>query len=813
MSDKKHTKVFAEVIIPLAAEGTFTYEISENASLVKVGSRVLVSFGRQKIYAGIVMAISGTKPAYNTKAIIEILDSEPVIHPNNINFWKWMSDYYMCTIGEVCEAALPAMMKIHSETRLYAILEEIPKTLFTPEIDQAFTFIKASKEVSIKDLQTIFSPTAVVRITRQLAEAKVIGVREAVSEQYKPKTQRLLELNKSKAGKGKLSFDDLSRSPAQKKLIEFFWKNQTSIARPDLKKSIKVSDAAIKALIEKDWIREKLVKVERFDNSDINPEPIPQLSEAQLRAFEEISENWKQLKPTLLYGVTSSGKTEIYFHLISKVIQKGQQALVLLPEIALTGQLVKRFQKVFGEKVGVYHSRIHAAQRIEMWHAVRKNEKFSVIIGPRSAIFLPYKNLGCIIVDEEHDRSYKQQDPAPRYNARDAAVVLSGIYKAPLLMATATPSLESLANYKAQKYGFVKLTERFGNFTRPEIIISDYAKWWRRHKVKAHMTPEMQNAIQESLDDNKQVILFQNRRGFSPYVQCFACGHIPICPHCDVRLTYHKRDNNLVCHYCGFTKSNKPKCEECGTAELQPMGFGTQKIEEELANVFPKARIARFDQDATRRKNSHEQIIGKFDNGDIDILVGTQMVTKGLDFKNVNLVGVLNADNLFSFPDFRSHERSMQLLMQVAGRAGRHGNNGRVIIQTSQPEHPVIQFLNKGNYAYFAEKELEERNQFRYPPFSRLITITLKHKKEYVCNKAANLIANKFRDIKGIIVLGPQAPVIERVQQYYIKEVIVKMERSKETLRIKEEVRRVIKNVSETEGLKSVMITPDMDPY
>jgi len=667
--------------------------------------------------------------------------------------------------------------------------------------------------VSIKDLQTIFSPAAVVRLTRQMAEAKLIGVRESVSEQYKPRTQRLLELNATKAGKGKLSYDDLSRSPAQKKLIEFFWKNHSPITRPQLKNSIKVSDAVIKALIEKDWLKEQTVRVERFEDSEIVPEPIPQLSAAQLKAYEEISENLAKLKPTLLYGVTSSGKTEIYFHLISKVIQQGKQALVLLPEIGLTGQLVKRFQKVFGEKVGVYHSRIHAAQRIEMWHAVRKNEKFSVIIGPRSAIFLPYKNLGCIIVDEEHDRSYKQQDPAPRYNARDAAVVLSGIYKAPLLMATATPSLESLANHKAKKYGFVKLTERFGNFTRPEIIISDYAKWWRRHKVNAHMTPDMQNAIQESLDENKQVILFQNRRGFSPYVQCFACGHIPICPHCDVRLTFHKRENNLVCHYCGFTKTNKPKCEECGTAELKPMGFGTEKIEEELANVFPNARIARFDQDATRRKNSHEQIIGKFDQGEIDILVGTQMVTKGLDFKNVNLVGVLNADNLFSFPDFRSHERSMQLLMQVAGRAGRHGDNRKVIIQTSQPEHPVIQFLRKGNYAHFAEKELKERSQFRYPPFTRLITITLKHKNEFVCNKAANLLASKCRSIKGIIVLGPQAPVIERIQQYFIKEIMVKMERSKETMRIKEEVRGAVSSISETEGLKSVIITPDMDPY
>jgi primosomal protein N' (replication factor Y) len=813
MSDKNYTKVFAEVTIPLAAAGTFTYDISENPELIKVGSRVLVSFGAKKIYAGIVMSITQQEPKYKTKPIIDVLDSEPVIQPESIQFWQWMSDYYMCTLGEVCEAALPAMMKIHSETRLYAIEQEVPLTMQSQEIDQAFTFIRGAKEVSIKDLQTIFSPAKVVRITRQMVEAKLIGVREAVSEQYKPKTQRILELNTSKAGKGKLSFDDLHRSPAQKKLIEFFWNNPKSIVRSDLKEKIKTSDAAIKALIEKDWLRESVVKVERFENNNIQVEPIPQLSENQQNAYDEISGLWQRKIPTLLYGVTSSGKTEVYFHLISKIIQQGKQALVLLPEIALTGQLVKRFQRVFGSNVGVYHSKIHAAQRIELWHAVRKNEKFKVIIGPRSAIFLPYKNLGCIVVDEEHDRSYKQQDPAPRYNARDAAVVLSNLYKAPLLLGTATPSLESLANYKAKKYGLVKLTERFGNFTPPEIMISDYAKWWRRHKVKAHMTPDLQNAIRESLDNGKQVILFQNRRGFSPYLQCFACGHIPICPHCDVRLTYHKRENNLVCHYCGFTKKNKERCEECGTVELKPMGFGTEKIEEELGHVFPEAKIARFDQDATRRKNSHEQIIGKFDIGEIDILVGTQMVTKGLDFKNVNLVGVLNADNLFSFPDFRSHERSMQLLMQVAGRAGRHGNNGRVIIQTSQPEHPVINFLKRGNYGYFAEKELEERNQFRYPPFTRIIVITIKHKKDHVCSKAAKLLAANCRTIKGTITLGPQAPVIERIQQYYIKEIIIKMERSKETLRIKGEVTKAILEVLQTEGLKSVNIIPDMDPY
>lgn len=813
MSDKIHTKVFAEVTIPLAAAGTFTYDVSENAHLVKPGSRVLVSFGRQKIYAGIVVSISETEPEYKTKPIIDVLDAEPIIHEPNIKFWKWMSDYYMCTLGEVCEAALPAMLKIQSDTRLYAITESVPLELQSPELNQAFTFIRGAKEISIKDLQNIFSPAAVVRLTRQMVEARLIGVREAVSEQYKPKTQRVLELNESKAGKGKINFDDLSRSPAQKKLIEYFWKNHKSIPRSEIKKEIKVSDAVIKALLEKEWLKEDLIRVERFQNDEIKPEPIPQLSAAQQKAHAEISANWEQLKPTLLYGVTSSGKTELYFHLISKYIKQDKQALILLPEIALTGQLVKRFKKVFGQYVGVYHSKIHASQRVELWHAVRKNEKFKVIIGPRSAIFLPYKNLGCIIVDEEHDRSYKQQDPAPRYNARDAAVVLSSIYKAPLLMATATPSLESLANHKAGKYGFVKLTERFGNFVRPEILVSDYAKWWRRHKVKAHMTPDLQDAIQQNLDDGKQVILFQNRRGFSPYLQCFACGHIPICPHCDVRLTYHKRVNNLVCHYCGFTKRNEEKCEECGTAELKPMGFGTEKIEEELGNLFPQARVARFDQDATRRKNSHEQIIGRFDQGEIDILVGTQMVTKGLDFKNVTLVGVLNADNLFSFPDFRSHERSMQLLMQVAGRAGRHGNDGKVIIQTSQPEHSVIQFLQKGNYAFFAEKELEERNQFRYPPFTRVISITLKHKKEYLVDKASNMLASKCRSIKGVVVLGPQAPVIERIQQYFIREIMVKMERSKATLRIKKDVTEAIHAVLKKEGLKSVQITPDMDPY
>ncbi len=813
MTDKKRTKKFAEVIIPLAATGTFTYEIPDNADYVAVGSRVLVSFGRQKMYAGIVRSLHNDAPDYKIKPLSDVLESEPIVPVVSLKFWEWMAEYYMCTLGEVCEAALPAMFKIHSETRIYAIEENVPEKLTHKESRTLLQLIIAHEEIRIKDLQAHFSPHKLMRLIKELAAEKYIGIREAVSEQYKPKTTRVLSLNNTLAGKNNIDSKDLARSPAQKKVLAFFWNGHKTSSRKELKQQAKVSDAVIKSMIDKGWLQEEVHRIDRFEGNVIVPEPLPRLSAKQQETFEFVLNQWSLHKPTLLYGVTSSGKTEVYFHLISRLIQKGKQTLVLLPEIALTGQLVHRFRKVFGEKVAVYHSRIHAAQRVEMWHDVRKGERFQVIIGPRSAIFLPYKDLGCIIVDEEHDRSYKQQDPAPRYNARDAAIVLSNLYDANVIMGTATPSLESLANVKAGKYSLVKLVERFGNFTHPDIVVVDYAKWWKRHKVRAHLTPLLLNSIVEELEAGKQVILFQNRRGFSPYLQCFDCGHIPICPHCDVRLTYHKRDNRLVCHYCGFSVRNTGKCVECGNVNMKTMGFGTEKIEEELQVILPKARIARFDQDATRRKNSHERIIGQFDQGDIDILVGTQMVTKGLDFRNVNLVGVLNADNLFSFPDFRSFERSMQLLMQVAGRAGRHADNGKVIIQTSQPGHPVIKYLQEGNYGVFAENELQQRYQFAYPPFTRILALTLKHKKYEVCTRAANVLAGQCRKIKGLRVLGPQAPVIGRIQTYYIMELTLKMERSAQTLEIKAGVKKAIEATRQTSGLKSVTINPDMDPY
>lgn len=813
MTDKKRTKKFAEVILPLAAAGTFTYEIPDDFDNVQVGSRVLVNFGRQKMYAGIVRSIHSSAPEYKIKPLIDVLDAEPVVQSQSLQFWEWMAEYYMCTVGEVCEAALPAMLKIHSETRIYAIEGIVPGNVKTADAQSLLQVITAHQEIRIKDLQQTFTSSKLMRLIKVLADKKLIGIRESVSEQYKPRTKKILYLNAQLAGRRNIDQKALSRSPAREKVLQFFWNKQRHSDRKEVKKITGVSDAVIKSMIDKGWLREEAIKIERLEEKVDQVEPLPALSGAQNNALNQILAQWQQQKPTLLYGVTSSGKTEVYFHLISKLIQQNKQALVLLPEIALTGQLVHRFRKVFGDKVAVYHSRVHAAQRVEMWNDVLVNRRFKVIIGPRSAIFLPYKDLGCIVVDEEHDRSYKQQDPAPRYNARDAAVVLSNLYRANMVMGTATPSLESLANYKAGKYALVKLTERFGNFTHPEIVVVDYAKWWRRRKVRAHLTPILLNAINETLESGKQVILFQNRRGFSPYLQCFDCGHIPICPHCDVRLTYHKRDNRLVCHYCGYSHRNTGKCVECGNVNMQTMGFGTEKIEEELQVILPNAGIARFDQDATRKKNSHERIIGQFDQGEIDILVGTQMVTKGLDFRNVNLVGVLNADNLFSFPDFRSFERSMQLLMQVAGRAGRHVEHGKVIIQTSQPEHSVINYLQQANFNVFAENELNQRHQFAYPPFTRILSITLKHKKFEVCNRAAKLLATACKKIKGLHVLGPQAPVISRIQTYYIMELTLKMERSAHTLAIKDAVKGAINQVQNTEGLKSVIINPDMDPY
>ncbi|MFO7863371.1 MAG: primosomal protein N' [Salinivirgaceae bacterium] len=812
MTDEQRL-IFAEVIIPLAAQGTFTYAIPNGNSPLQPGSRVLVGFGKQKIYAGIVQSTHSNQPDYKVKPILDILDSEPVINENGLKFWQWMADYYMCSIGEVCEAAMPAMLKMHSETRLYAIAEECPESITNPQLIKAFLMIRAGKEIAIKELQHEFKGATALKLARELSELKLIGIREWVSDKFKPKTIREIELVDAEQANAFINSGKLDKTPAQKKTLQALLQRKKTIVRAELKKEASVSDAAIKALINKDLIKENERVVNRFENENEEILPLPMLSPAQQKALEEVQAIWSENKPALLYGVTSSGKTELYFHLIKKYIDRNEQALVLLPEIALTGQLVNRFRMVFGDKVGVYHSRIPAGQRIDMWHDIRKNEKLRIIVGPRSAMFLPYNNLSAIIIDEEHDRSYKQQDPAPRYNARDAAIVFAHLHQAKVLMGTATPSLESLANNKAGKYGMVRLTERYGNYIRPSIEIVDYAKWWRRHKVKAHLTPLLFEAIEESLANGSQVILFQNRRGYAPYVQCMDCGEIPFCPHCDVRLTLHKFQDQLVCHYCGFAKKNTEKCDSCGKPAQKTMGFGTEKIEQELQELLPHARISRFDQDSTRRKNGHETIINNFESGKIDILIGTQMVTKGIDFKKVSVVGVLNADNLFSFPDFRSFERSMQLLTQVAGRAGRHGNHGRVIIQTSQPEHTVIQSYKQGNYGAFTEKELLERFQFAYPPFTRIITVSVKHKKQDTCHRAALLLAGQSRKIEGTTILGPQPPVISRIQQYYIEELFIKIERSPKTLIIKNKVKEAIAAVKQTEGLKSVIISADVDPY
>lgn len=804
---------FAEIILPLAARGTFTYNISEYSDRVTIGSRVLVEFGKRKLYAGIVFQLHNNNPTYETKSIIEVMDKTPVVNAQSLNLWQWISDYYMCSIGEVCEAALPAMLKIHSETRVYAITDQWPEQLLNAELQRAFLLIQSANELSLSQLQKEFPGAQAMRIVRSLTDMKLISIQESINKQYKPKTLRLIALNENMEESFEEALDKLKRSPTQKLVFEAFLKNREPVVRRVARKHLNASDAAIKGLIDKGFLIEIEKVINRFDEVLHEVKPLPMLTPPQQIAFEEVEKTWQENKPALLYGVTSSGKTELYFHLIKKHIERSEQALILLPEIALTGQLVHRFRTVFGDQVGVYHSRIGAMQRVEIWHDVARNNKFKIIIGPRSALFLPFAKLGCIIVDEEHDRSYKQQAPAPRYNARDAAIVLANLHKASILLGTATPSLESLANHKSGRYGLVRLTERYGNYIKPTIEIVDYAKWWRRHKVQAHIAPPLFEAIQASIAEKNQVILFQNRRGFAPYVQCTDCGEIPYCPHCDVRLTWHKYHNKLVCHYCGYTKQHIEQCPNCGSRAVKTMGFGTEKIETELQKLLPDTVIARFDQDTTRGKNGHDEIIARFQAREIDILVGTQMVTKGIDFKNVNLVGVLNADNLFSFPDFRSFERSMQMLTQVAGRAGRHGHDGKVIIQTSQPEHVVISSFKQSNFGVFTERELKERFQFGYPPFSRLIALTVKHKKSDLCSKAAHLLADSCRKIDGAQVLGPQAPVISRIQLYYIQEMVIKMERSPRTLKIKQKIVDQIELIKQIEGLKSIIIVADVDPY
>ncbi|MDZ7741585.1 MAG: primosomal protein N' [Bacteroidota bacterium] len=824
----ERTTLFAEILLPLPLPGTFTYrvpfDLNEN---IRKGHRVVVQFGRKKIYTGIVTEIHEKVPKnFQAKYVLSILDIHPLVNEVQFKFWNWVSEYYMSFPGEVMNVALPSSLKLASETgiRLHEDFSGSLQGLNEKEILIAEALTHQEK-LTISEVAEIAGQQKVIPLIKNLIEKGVILTEEEISDPYRPKKEVFVALNetyKNSEEELKAVFEELDkRAFKQLKLLMTFLhlaQKQKNVSRPELLKVSGASHAQMNALVGKGILKteEKVVsRLEEFSRTS-TPDDI-QLTGPQSEIHEEILKTFEEGKPVLLHGVTSSGKTEIYIKLIEKTLQQDKQVLYLLPEIALTTQIINRLRKYFGKAVGVYHSRYSKSEKVEIWHKVlnfskEKDEQYKIILGPRSALFLPYRDLGLIIVDEEHDHSFKQFDPAPRYNARDSAVYLSGLHQAKVILGSATPSIESYFNARSEKYRLLELKERFRGISMPEILVADIRKETRYKTMKSHFSSLLVEHIKASLEKQKQVILFQNRRGFSLRLECDVCGHIPQCKNCDVTLIYHKYSNHLRCHYCGWTTRVPEQCPACGNKSVFMKGFGTEKVEDELAILFPQVIIKRMDLDTTRKKHSYQQIITDFEERKIDILVGTQMVTKGLDFDNVELVGILNADNMLSYPDFRSLERSFQLMAQVSGRAGRKDKRGKVIIQTYNPAHHIITDVINHDYISMYNSEINERAKYHYPPFYRLIGIRLKNRDNQLLNKGASVFAGLLKESFGKRVLGPEYPIVSRIKNQYIKTVLIKLERTVALSEMKKELKEKIDAFERIREFKGIRVIVDVDP-
>jgi len=822
-------KQFADVILPLPLAGYFTYGIPEELKdKIKPGCRVIVQFGVKKFYSALVYKIHSIRPeGHHIKDIEYLLDTCPIVFPESFEFWEWVSNYYQSSIGEVLKAALPARLKLESETRVIynASYTETPDNRLSPREQLLLELICEKKNVSISELNNSLLKKGSICILKDLLQKDAVRIEESMKESYKAKTVSRIELSPRLSTERAIhiALDSLKKIPKQ---LEMFTKildesgtfgneAKREIQKKEFLESNGYSIAVLNALIKKDFLTITEKQVDRIAEYTGLQKSVSELSPAQENAFRLIKDFFNSKPVTLLHGVTSSGKTEIYIKLIKEYLDQGKQVLYLLPEIGLTTQIISRLNKVFGNKVGIYHSKLNDQERVEIWNKIlhfeaEESSSYQLIIGARSSLFLPFSKLGLIIVDEEHDTSYKQNDPAPRYHARDAAIVLGNINKIPVLLGTATPSLESYFNAKSGKYGYVGLNERYSGIEMPMILTANLKEAYKRKQMKSQLTPLLFDEMNRALQNKEQIILFQNRRGFSPFVQCKACNWIPKCRNCDVSLTFHKHNNSLICHYCGFSINLPDHCPDCGNEEITTKGFGTEKVEEDIALLFPEARIERIDLDTTRSKRAFERITGAFDNGSIDILIGTQMITKGLDFSNVSLVGILNADNILNHPDFRAYERSYQLLAQVSGRAGRKNKQGKVIIQTSDPENSIIQKVINNNYEAMFQEQLSERKQFKYPPFYRIITITLKHRDYSELDKISEELSDELKSKFGRRVLGPEYPVINRIKSLYIKNIWLKIEREVSVISAKRLMQEIIGEIKDR--YKSTTISVDVDP-
>lgn len=821
-------ELFTQVILPLSLHDSYTYSVPEKLqSAIKPGQRVIVQFGQKKLYAALVFSLTGDKPEnIEVKDIQQILDEEPVVFANNFELWEWIAKYYCCTTGDVFRAALPSGLKLESKSKIYSTGIEAGQELSEKE---SMIFDQVEKEIVLLDelqkrLGTGFSYPAL----KSLLAKNLIFIEEQVEERYKPKTETMVRFHPAIKSEFDLEskINEIKKAKKQVSLVYHFchkinafdnnW--NSTVSKKELFEGTNFSPSLLTELSKKEILLQYEKQVSRIETGETTQTDINLLNKFQEQALSQIKTAFETRQVALIHGITASGKTEIYIHLIDEIIKSGKQALYLVPEIALTTQIIRRLKNVFGEKVGVYHSRLNSRERVEIWAKVLQFKTdsakgFQVVLGARSSVFLPFSNLGLVIVDEEHENSFKQFDPAPRYNARDMAVVLGYQNNAKVLLGSATPSFESYYNVLQGKYALVTLLKRHAEIELPEIVVADVKRAYKRKQMRSVLTPELYTEMETALNNGEQVILFQNRRGYSPFVECFKCGWIPKCKNCDVSLTYHKFKNRLTCHYCGFSQSLHNSCDNCGSPEIKTRGFGTEKIEDEIKQLFRNARIARMDLDTTQNKHAFEKIIHNLENRKTDILVGTQMVTKGLDFEHVSVVGILNADNLINSPDFRAHERAYQLISQVSGRAGRKHKRGKVIIQTSQPEHLLIELIRNQDYNKVLESQLIERNLFRYPPYYRLVKLVIKHKVIETVDHASEILALELRKNKTIMVLGPEFPLINRIQLWFQKEIWIKIDRNHNPDVIKSFIMKAVQTTKQSPNNSNCIINIDVDPF
>ncbi|MEO5775858.1 MAG: primosomal protein N' [Flavobacterium sp.] len=813
---------FIEVIVPLSLPKTFTYRVLENEfAFIKKGMRIAVPFGKNKIYTAVAIDLHQNEPTlYEAKEIHQILDEKPIVNEFQINHWFWIASYYMCNIGDVYRGALPSALLLESETVISQNKETfVDESSFNDDEFLIYEALQHQSSLKVQNIIDILNKKTVLPVIQKLINKNIISLQEEIHEEYKPKLVKYIRLHQQyQKEENLIVLLDSLKSEKRKNLVLHYFQLQAQERQPvsvkQLTETAQASVAIVKALVDKQIFEEYFIQEDRvnFDKNKIENELT--LSQAQQQAYDEISNSFGEKEVCLLHGVTSSGKTEIYTKLIENYIADEKQVLYLLPEIALTTQLVARLTQHFGNKVAVFHSKYSNNERVEVWNSVNQNlESAQIVIGARSALFLPFNNLGLIIVDEEHEQTFKQQDPAPRYHARDAAIVLANAHQAKVLLGSATPSIETYYNANSEKFGLVTLTERFGKVQMPEIELVDLKDSYFRKKMKGHFSSTLIDKITEAFANNEQVILFQNRRGFSPVLECMTCGHVPQCPQCDVSLTYHKYKNQLRCHYCGHSMAKPTNCHVCSSVDLETKGFGTEQIELELAELFPQRNIKRMDQDTTRGKYSFEKIIDSFKNREIDVLVGTQMLAKGLDFDNVSLVGIMNADNMLYHPDFRAFERSFQMMTQVAGRSGRAEKRGKVIIQTYNPLHNIIQQVTNNDYGGMYKEQLYERKIYHYPPFYRLIKLTLKHRDFEKLKEGSMWLYQVLQQNLSIPVLGPEEPAIGRIRNEYIRTIMIKMPGDASIQGTKKTIQKILNSFDLVSQYRAIKVTVNVDFY